>query len=143
VVSVTKAVVLPPGHALRLTTHHNFTDRTGTPRLAGSEWHYTQEGFFLPSIHETILKIENPHILTDKTALHLRAEHHFTDCFGIERPAGSEWLVTNSMTATHIPHVNAKVMGIVNIISLGRRQSALIQNPVDETGKPQYGKKFL
>jgi len=143
VVSVTKAVVLPPGHALRLSTPHNFTDRTGTPRLAGSEWHFTQEGFFLPSIHENIVKIENPYILTDKTALHLRAEHHFTDCFGIDRPAGSEWLVTNSMTATHIPHVNTKVMGTVNITSLDRRHSVLLQNPVDEAGRPQYGKKLL
>jgi len=143
IVNTTKATVVQPGQALRLTTRHNFTDRTDKQRLAGSEWHYSQEGFFLPDIREQILKVEQPTILTDKTALHLRAEHHFVDCFGIERLAGSEWLVTNKMTEAHIPHVFAKVVGTVNITTLGKREWMVIQNPVDESGRPQYGKKLL
>jgi len=47
------------------------------------------------------------------------------------------------MTESHIPHVFATVLGIVNITSLSRRQWAVIVNPVDDKLRPQYGKRLL
>jgi len=120
----------------------DFRDRTGTPRIAGSQWHYDKEGVFIPAVNERILSVDKAIILTDKVALHLRAQHRFTDAYGINRPSGTEWLITNDITTSHIPHVFETVVGTVQITTVNKRQWVIIQNPIEE-GRPQYGKKKI
>jgi len=141
VLNAITASIVHPEQALRLTTMFDFVDRTGKLRIAGSQWHYSKEGVFVPSVNEKILSVDKPYILTDKVALHLRAKHRFTDAYGFNRPAGSEWLITNEITTSHIPHVFETVIGTVQIIMVNKREWVVIQNPVDLEGRPQYGKK--
>jgi len=136
------ASLIEPETALRLTTSMDFIDPTGNLRIAGSQWHYDKEGVYIPSINERILSVDKAYILTDKIALHLRAQHQFTDAYGIKRPAGTEWLITNDITTSHIPHVFETVVGTVQIKTVNRREWVVIQNPV-ENGSPQNGKKII
>ncbi|KAK3084843.1 hypothetical protein FSP39_020040 [Pinctada imbricata] len=46
-------------------------------------------------------------------------------------------------TETHIPGVYEEVAGVVNITTLTSRQYCVILDPVDETGRPQLGRKRL
>eukprot|EP01124_Arcella_intermedia_P026631 TRINITY_DN5052_c0_g1_i1.p1 TRINITY_DN5052_c0_g1~~TRINITY_DN5052_c0_g1_i1.p1 ORF type:complete len:428 (+),score=93.24 TRINITY_DN5052_c0_g1_i1:56-1339(+) len=142
VVELVKATVVKPTQALRLKATKNFVDRTGVERLTGSEWHYTEEGFYLPAIEEQILKVEQPVILTNQAALHLRALYDFTDASGVERKAGSEWLVTNDQMESIIPHVSSAVVGTVNITTIGKREWMALQNPY-ENDKPTFGKQVI
>jgi len=142
VLNAVKATLIKPEQALRLTTSVDYKDRTGTLHTAGSEWHFSEEGVFLPSVYERVLAVDKPYILTDKLALHLKAQHRFTDAYGIVRPAGSEWLITNKITTSHIPHVFETVVGTVAVTTVPRNDYVIIQNHV-ENGKPQYGKKII
>ena len=46
--------------------------------------------------------MESVFVITDKRALHLRAEQNYTDVYGKKRKAGEEWLVTSEDSTTHI-----------------------------------------
>jgi len=98
VVCEVRPTIINPGEALRLKARRNYTDRTKQKRLIGSEWLYTQVGSFLPEVDEEIIGVVKPHVLTDKTALRMRADHAFMDEFGIPRKPGEEWLVTRKDT---------------------------------------------
>jgi len=142
VINSVVATLIEPETALRLTTSVDFRDRTGTFRIAGSQWHYNKEGVFIPEVNERILSVDKAYILTDKVSLHLRAQHRFTDAYGNIRPAGTEWLITSDITTSHIPHVLETVVGTVPITTVNKREWVVIQNPV-ENGRPQYGKKKI
>lgn len=63
--------------------------------------------------------------------------------YGKQRKAGQEWLVTSEDTEVHLPDVYEKVIKEVPLLSLSSRQYCIIQNPVGETGKLQYGHRKL
>jgi len=142
VINSVPATLIEPETALRLTTPVDFRDRTGTFRIAGSQWHYHKEGVFIPQVNERILSVDKAYILTDKVALHLRAQHRFTDAYEIIRPAGTEWLITSDITTSHIPHVFETVVGTVPITTVNKREWVVIQNPV-ENGRLLFGKKKI
>ena len=89
---------------------------------------------------ETVVSVENAHVLTDKKALHLRALKTFTDDFGKERLNGEEWLITHEDTETHILHVYEQLVALVGVITLNSRQYCIVLDPVED-GKPHLGKK--
>lgn len=73
----------------------------------------------------------------------MKANKTFVDEFGKTRKNGDHWLVTIKDTETYIPGVYEDVIGIVNITAMTNRQYCVILDPVDETGKPQLGRKKL
>jgi len=142
VVLEVRPTILNPGEALRLRARKDFTDRNGQKRIIGSEWLYTKVGSFLPDVHEEIITVVKPHILTDKIALRVKAQHAFIDEFKIPRKAGEEWLVTRKDTEAYIPHVHATVIAVENVITLDKRQWCVFLNKYNN-GVAQYGNKEI
>lgn len=73
----------------------------------------------------------------------MRCLQTFTDRKKHVRKNGEEWLIKMADTETHIPGVYEEVVGVVTITTLTNRQYCVIVNPVDDSGKPQLGKKKL
>jgi len=143
VIEIVRAFVIKPNFALRLRARRACVDRDGVRRAAGEEWIIRQTGAYLPSVDEEIVHEIKAQILTDKVALHLRASRTFTDIFGKERKAGSEWLITKADTETHIPDVYEEVVGQVRITTLTNRQYCVVLDPIGADGKPELGKRIL
>lgn len=140
VVEIIEAIIIKPNEALRLMARQNCVDRLGEKRRAGEEWLVRSEGAYLPGVDETVIDVIEAHVLTDKTALHLRAVRTFVDVFGKKRKAGDEWLVTINDAETHIPDVYEEVIDDVTITKLLEGlslQSVLItagNNPINLFG---------
>lgn len=73
----------------------------------------------------------------------MRCLKTFTDVNDTKRRNGEEWLIKMSDSETHIAGVYEEVLGVVHITTISNRQYCVIQNPVDENGKPQLSKKKL
>eukprot|EP01130_Rhizamoeba_saxonica_P014980 TRINITY_DN6627_c0_g1_i1.p1 TRINITY_DN6627_c0_g1~~TRINITY_DN6627_c0_g1_i1.p1 ORF type:complete len:436 (-),score=102.26 TRINITY_DN6627_c0_g1_i1:24-1307(-) len=143
VVNKINSIVITPGEALSLTAKIAFTDSAGKYRRAGENWLITEEGAYLPALEEQIGELIDGHILTDRSAIHVRAIHQFYDeKFEVERKPGEQWLVTNETTELFIPDVHEHIVRSVGITTLNRRQWTSVLNPV-ENGKPQFGKLVL
>jgi len=138
-----RATVIGSNQAIRLCAKKEIVDRSGQRRVTGEEWLVKKTGAYLPLAYETVVSVENAHVLTDKKALQLRARKTFTDDFGKERMNGEEWLVTHTDTETHILSVYEQLVAVVNVITLNSRQYCVILDPVGSDGKPQLGKKKL
>eukprot|EP01098_Paradermamoeba_levis_P005628 TRINITY_DN2367_c0_g1_i5.p1 TRINITY_DN2367_c0_g1~~TRINITY_DN2367_c0_g1_i5.p1 ORF type:complete len:214 (-),score=77.10 TRINITY_DN2367_c0_g1_i5:138-779(-) len=99
----------------------------------------TGEGPYLPLVDEVVVSEERAQILTDKTAFHVRATKSFVDKNGKERTAGEEWLVTNKDDQIYMPGVNELIITAVSLITLDNTKYCIINDPVDETGKQNFG----
>lgn len=141
VVDEISSVLISPGQALRLHANNTCVDVDGVERKAGEEWMVRRVGNYLPNLEETIVGLVDSYILTDVQALHLRAARTFTDVFGKERKAGSEWLVKMTDANVHIPDVYEEVVGLEKQIVLTNRQYCLILDPCNEAGVPQLGQR--
>jgi major vault protein len=140
VLETIKAIIIKPNEALRLRARQNCLDRLGNKRRAGEEWLVREEGAYLAAVDEEVIDIIEAYVLTEKTALHLRAIRTFVDVFGKKRKAGDEWLITLAEAETHIPDVYEEVVGEVTITTLDDREWCIVQDPIDANGKPQLGK---
>ena len=139
-----KAVVLRPNQALALEARNPTLDANGVERNAGEQWLIQSEGAYLPGVEEIVLGVVDAVVLSDKTALHLRASKDFVDVYGVERKTGDEWLVTKAMREMHIPGVEEEVVTGVDLFSLAIGQYAIINDPVDpETLVPDIGGQRL
>ena len=49
-------------------------------------------------------------VLNDFTALHIRALKNFTDIYGVQRGAGSEYLIDKTVTDVHILDSNEELI---------------------------------
>jgi major vault protein len=139
VIETVKATVIKPNQALKLVARQNCTDRQGNSRRAGEEWLVREEGAYLPGVDEAIIGVIQAFVLTEQTALHLKAKRTFTDIFSRQRKAGDEWLVTFEDAEIHIPDVYEEVVGEVKITTLTDREWCVVVNPIDNEGKPQLG----
>ncbi|CAF1217001.1 unnamed protein product, partial [Didymodactylos carnosus] len=133
------ATVITSNQAIRLSAKKEIIDRMGEHRVTGENWLVKKSGAYLPLAYETVVNVENAHVLTDKKALHLRALKTFTDDFGQTRKNGDEWLVTTEQTETHILNVYEQLVAHVHITTLNSRQYCVILNPVSADGKNQLG----
>ena len=134
------AVVIKPDTAIRLEARRHMTDRNGIEREAGQQWLERKVGAYMPGVDEIIKEqCVQARVLTEKTALHVRATKSFTDIYNEKRKAGDEWLVTNEMAETHIPSVNEHIVGVVNITTLTNRQFCVVLNPYDADGTQKLG----
>ncbi|OUL21177.1 colicin uptake protein [Nostoc sp. T09] len=139
VMETVTAQIIKPNQALRLLARQNCSDRLGNQRRSGEEWLVREEGAYLPGVDEEVVGMINAYVLTEKKALHLRAQRTFNDVFGRQRKAGDEWLVTFEDAEIHIPDVYEVVVGEVKITVLGDREWCIVVNPIDDAGKPQLG----
>lgn len=139
VVKTVKATVIKTNQALRLLARQNCIDRQGNRRRAGEEWLVREEGAYLPGVDEEPIAMIHAYVLTERKALHLKAKRTFTDIFGRQRKAGDEWLVTFEDAEIHIPDVYEEVVGEVEITTLSDREWCIVVDPIDDSGKPQFG----
>lgn len=124
------ATIIGPNQAIKLSAKKELVDRLGQRRVAGEQWLVKKSGAYLPLAHETVVDVENAHVLTSKKALHLRALRTFTDDFGHTRHNGDEWLITAEQTETHILNVYEELVTVVNITVLNSRQYCVVLNPL-------------
>ncbi|XP_070269643.1 major vault protein [Myotis yumanensis] len=143
VVEIIQATIIRQNQALRLRARKECRDRDGKERVTGEEWLVRSVGAYLPSVFEEVLDLVDAVILTEKTALHLRALQNFRDSRGVARRTGEEWLVTVQDTEAHVPDVYEEVLGVVPITTLGPRNYCVILDPVGPDGKNQLGQKLV
>ncbi|KAM5130725.1 major vault protein-like [Callospermophilus lateralis] len=141
VVEIIQATVIRQNQALRLRARKECVDRDGKERVTGEEWLVCSVGAYLPAVFEEVLDLVDAVILTEKTALHLRARQNFQDLRGVTRRTGEEWLVTVQDTAAHVPDVHEEVLGVVPITTLGPQNYCVVLDPVGPDGKNQLGQK--
>ncbi|CAF0991784.1 unnamed protein product [Adineta ricciae] len=137
------ATIIGPNQAIKLCAKKELVDRLGQRRVTGENWLVKKPGAYLPLAYETVVNVENAHVLTNKKALHLRALKTFTDDFNQTRNNGDEWLITCEQTEAHILNVYEELIKTVDIVVLNSRQYCVILNPVGADGKNQLGKKKL
>ncbi|KAM7147385.1 major vault protein isoform 1-T2 [Molossus nigricans] len=143
VVEIIQATIIRQNQALRLRARKECRDRDGKERVTGEEWLVRSVGAYLPAVFEEVLDLVDAVILTEKTALHLRARQNFRDLRGVTRHTGEEWLVTVQDTEAHVPDVYEEVLGVVPITTLGPRNYCVILDPVGPDGKNQLGQKLV
>lgn len=141
VVEIIQATVIKQNQALRLRARKECLDRDGKERVTGEEWLVRSVGAYLPAVFEEVLDLVDAVILTEKTALHLRALQNFRDLRGVLHRTGEEWLVTVQDTEAHVPDVYEEVLGVVPITTLGPRHYCVILDPMGPDGKNQLGQK--
>ncbi len=99
IIQIVEAVMVQPSEALRLRARKQCVDTDGKARLAGEEWLVRKAGPYLPNVDEDVVGLVAAHILTPQRSLHVRAIKTFTDEWGVNRAAGTEWLVSHTNTS--------------------------------------------
>lgn len=140
--SLVESLIVLPDTALRLRArrdgiYHNVE------RVAGEVWLHTEPGAYLPDVEEIVEGTERAEIITNDSALHLRSLLSHTDRFGVERKAGSEWLVTSDLCNSYIPEVSERKIGMKPITVLNDMQFCIIVDPLDDNGAPRFGERLL
>ena len=144
VVETVVATVIAPNQALRLRARQDCISRIdNVKRVAGEEWTVAHSGAYLPGVYEEVVDLVEAIVLSDTSALHLKALRTFTDRYGKVRKNGEEWLVTNKEAEAHTPSVYEKVVEQVAITTLTNRQYCIVTDPVDEKGNNLLGQKRL
>ncbi|OMJ67036.1 hypothetical protein SteCoe_35901 [Stentor coeruleus] len=136
-------ITIKPNTALKLRALRFTIDKYNNERQAGEEWLIRETGDYLPQVEEEVVEEVKALVLTEKRAIQLRAVKSFVDVYKQQRKAGEEWLLTIKDTDTHIPDVYEVLVGTVNAVVLNNRQYTYILDPVDDSGKNQFGKKVL
>ncbi|XP_014771874.1 major vault protein [Octopus bimaculoides] len=143
VLTTVNAKVIRPNQALRLRARRECVDCNGIKRVTGEEWLVKTTGAYLPRAYEEVVKTIDAYILTETTALKVKALQNFEDRFNKLREAGEEWLININDTKSYIPDVYEEVTGIEDILTLTNSNYCVVVNPVDANGKPQLGEKKL
>ncbi len=139
VLSQEKAVVVRPNEAIKLRAKRDTEDRDGRKRVAGEEWMVRRYGAYLPGAYEEVIARCTAFILTEKTAVHVKALRSCTDQLGIKRKSGEEYLITLNDMESFIPDVYEEIIGQVSITTLTSREYCVVENPLGPDGKPQLG----
>jgi hypothetical protein len=72
----------------------------------------------MPNAEIQVVDIRKGYILTDQTALHIRALKDFTDFYGQKRLSGEEWLIDKSIKDVHIIDAQEYLVKQINIVVL-------------------------
>jgi len=137
------AQIIEPNTALLVRAKMAFSELKGGKRISGEEWLVRQPGPYIPQAEEEILKVIKATILSDTQALRLKATSNYKDCYGKDRKAGEEWVVTNIDSSSHIPDVYEQVIETLQKIVLNRWQYCVVLDPVGENGHNKFGQKEL
>ena len=130
VLNVIKAEVIRPNEALKLRAIRSTVDRDGKNRVAGEEWLVRRPGEYLPGAYEEVVERCSAAVLTEVSALHVRAVRSFKDQLGINRKNGEEYLITLQDMESFIPEVYEEIVGEIFITTLTSRQYCVIVNPI-------------
>ncbi len=138
------SITVEKNQALKIRATKNCLDYNGNKRTAGEAWLVRREGSYLLEVGEEYDGIVKADILDNNTALHLEALFDFKDNYGIERKAGTEWLITNEISSLHICDVYEKKIATKSRVVLGEDDYCVIVNPFNkETNKNDLGKMRL
>uniref|UniRef100_A0A7S3JLK9 Major vault protein n=1 Tax=Euplotes harpa TaxID=151035 RepID=A0A7S3JLK9_9SPIT len=140
---VMKPEVIKSNQALKIRARRDCKDSKGEERKAGDYWLIRDRGFYLPAIDEDVIEKLNAHIITESFAIHLRANEGFTDIYGNERKYDEEWLISSDISTSHIIDVHEDFVQDVPITILSSDEYCYINDPVNEKGVNQLGKKIL
>jgi major vault protein len=140
VVQRVTGIVLGPLDGLHVKAKRDFVDRGGVPRKTGEMWLVRTPGAFIVGVDEELVQRVAAHLLTPTVALHLRATQSFTDVYGKQRRVGDEWLLTRDDSSTHMLDVHEQLVQLVPLTVVSPQQYAVVQNPHDADGKPQFGR---
>ena len=99
---VLKPEVIKQLQALKLRARRDCKDSTGEERKAGDYWLIRERGFYIPRIDEDVIEKLNAYIITEGSALHLRANEGFKDIYDRPRKYAEEWLITSDISTWHI-----------------------------------------
>jgi hypothetical protein len=96
-----EAEIINPNQALRIRAVKELTDSSGKNRVTGEEWMVESNGAYLPGVFERVVSRVDAFIITDKSALHLRAKRTFTDKYvigflAIHAPSSASTLIQSS-----------------------------------------------
>jgi major vault protein len=144
VVETRESVVVKFNESLRLRAKNRFVDAAGTTRQVGEEYLYSETGAYMPSVNETLVSVVKAVVVTKQQALHVEVQNTFTDSrpyARCERRAGEVYLVTSDMTTEFTPQPCERIVKEVPLITLTRKQWAVILDPVDASAKPQLGRR--
>jgi len=143
IVNTIDAIIIKSCSALRLKANQNFKDDCGIVHKAGEEWLVREPGAYIKGVYETVVRLQNPVLINDRQAIHLRALKAFKDVYGNDHKAGEEWILTPNVTSWHIIDIFEEQVAILNMIVLTKDQFAVILNPIGNDGKNQKGSKKL
>lgn len=135
--------IIKTNQALKIKARRNCKDYKGEERKAGDYWLITEKGFYTPRIDEDVVEKLNAHIITEDYALHLKAKLGYTDDYGNTRKDEDEWLITSNISSAHIINVHEEFVQEVPITILNEDEYCYINDPVNEKGVNQLGKKIL
>jgi len=139
-----KSHIITYPNALRVSALRNFTDNTGTNRIAGEEWLIREEGSYLHHVYENVVKEVKANILDVNTAVQLKALNNFTDNYGKERKAGDQWIVTRQTAPFHICGIYEELVKVIKRVVLNINQYVIIVNPWnEETNRNDLGQQKL
>jgi len=130
ILEIVKPITIKSNVALRIRAKRETVDKYGNKRKAGAEWLVRETGYYLPGVDEEVMGDVKAIVLTEKTALQLRALETHEDVYGKTRKTGEEWLVTLKDSDTHIPDVTEIVIKSLVPIILNSRQYCYVLNPM-------------
>lgn len=143
-VGIEIAMVIQNGEALKLRAKQDYIDSQNVKRSSGDEWLIKKEGCYQPGVHESVVTIVKPFILTASASIILRATHNFKDIYEVERKAGEEWLVTAEMSSQHILDVHEIFVKNADFIILSKNQYCTIVDPFDpRINRNKLGAKII
>lgn len=140
---ILKPEVIRAQQALKIRARRNCKDHKGVERKAGDYWLIRTKGFYIPGIDEEVIEKLNAHIITEQFALQLRAKQGFKDAYGFDRKDAEEWLITSDISSTHILDVHEEFVEEVPIVILNEDEFCYINDPVNEKGVNQLGKRIM
>jgi len=136
---VNKAWCIQDGEAITVEAWRDTKDRNGVERCAGEKYIYSKHGSYLPLSSEEFKEISNSEIITEHNALMLTSDVDHLDQFGVERKAGSRWLVTSDQCSEYIVDVYQKKHSNVKRTVVPTNSYCKVRNYVDKEGVQQWG----
>jgi major vault protein len=104
--SVQPLRVLEANSAIRVRANRDFESHA-----AGDEWLFLGPATYFPRVEEDVIGTIKATVIKKNHALKLRAEKKCTDCFGVVREAGEEWLVRD--VGMYLPRVDESIVHVL------------------------------
>ncbi len=122
---VTPLPVLSPLQAFRVRAVRDVPGADGKPRKAGDEWIVSGPLTYVPHIAIQVVEEIQAVVIRQNQALKLKARARFTDASGVDRIAGSEWLITKP--GAYIPDVEEEIVEMLTASVLTTRRSLHVE----------------
>ncbi|EKG03978.1 hypothetical protein TCSYLVIO_004961 [Trypanosoma cruzi] len=125
-----RAVLIMPGHAIRLSALETFTDRDGKLRKKDEQYLRTKPASYLCSVSEKFLGNVSPIVLHPGEGRHVEVLQRFLDerehGKGVERIAGEKYLITYEDSPSFLLHPYERIVKVVNKVHVSKKQYAVV-----------------